>query len=130
MGSQRTNGKGAPEGSVVKRGSEVACLREGGGEPKKRSLAAGLDVFPTLRVGERMDKRQICQCESEHVWKMCLPQPFHLLHRGGYSHCLEVFSCVPLGPTRQLVTHLKVTFYVVQHHLKKTLMFHMLSQGN
>lgn len=38
--------------------------------------------------------------------------------QGGYSHCLEVFSCVPLGPTRWLVTHLKVSFSVVQHHLK------------
>lgn len=64
-------------------------------------------------------KEKIYQWESEHVWKMCLPQPFHLLHRGGYSHCLEVFSCVPLGPTRRLVTHLKVSFSVVQqHHLK------------
>lgn len=48
----------------------------------------------------------------------CLPQPFHLLHRVGYSHCLEVFSCVPLGPTRRLVTHLKVSFSVVQHYIK------------
>lgn len=30
------------------------------------SLAAGPDVT-TLCVRARMDKRQICQCESEHV---------------------------------------------------------------
>lgn len=66
MGSQRTNGKGALEGSVARRGSEVACV-EGWGQKRNGSLAAGPDVFSTLCVGARMDKRQICQCESEHV---------------------------------------------------------------
>lgn len=40
MGSQRTNGKGALEGSVVRRGSEVACAkrkrRRRGGRRKRK----------------------------------------------------------------------------------------------
>lgn len=75
---------------VLWEGEAKGCMYwglEGGGwlirlgGKKNGSLAAGPDVS-TLCVRARMDKRQMCQWESEHVWKMCLPQPFHLLHRG------------------------------------------------
>jgi len=59
----------------------------GGGEEEKGkgSLAAGPDVSRHCAWEQEWIKRQICQCESEHVWKMCLPQPFHLLHRGAIA---------------------------------------------
>lgn len=116
LGSQWTNGKGAFEGSVVRRGSEVACVRGGGGK-RNGSLAAGPDVS-TLCVGGRMDKRQNMSVREWACVKDVFAPTFSSAAQGGYSHCLEVFSCVPLGPTRRLVTHLKVSFSVVQHHLK------------
>lgn len=114
LGSQRTNGKGALEGSVVRWGSEVACVR--GWKEKEWEFGSRASCFDTAWEKEWI-KDKICQWESEHVWKMFAPT-FSSAAQGGYSHCLEVFSCVPLGPTRRLVTHLKVSFSVVQHHLK------------
>lgn len=55
LGSQCANGKGALEGSVVRRGSEVACVR-GGGRKGMRVWQKGLMFRHCL--GARMDKRQ------------------------------------------------------------------------
>jgi len=61
LGSQWANGKGALEGCVVRRGSEVACVRRAGKEGGLREETGGLAVelgLPTQCVGARMDKRQ------------------------------------------------------------------------
>lgn len=54
--------------------------------------------------------------ESVSMCERCLPKSFHLLHRGAIATAWRC-SVVPLGPTRRLVTHLKVSFSVVQQHL-------------
>lgn len=114
LGSQRTNGKGALEGSVVRRGSEVVCVK---GRRKGMGVWQQGLMFRNC-VGARMDKRQNMSVREWACVKDVFAPTFSSAAQGGYSHCLEVFSCVPLGPTRRLVTHLKVSFSVVQHHLK------------
>lgn len=59
-----------------------------------------------------------CVSESVSMCARCVCPNLFICCTGGLSHCLEVLNCVPLGPTRRLVTHLKVSFSVVQHHLK------------
>lgn len=77
----------------------------------------------SLRYGHCLRERRMARRQNVSVreWacvKDVFAPTFSSAAQGGYSHCLEVLSCVPLGPTRRLVTHLKVSFSVVQHHLK------------
>ncbi len=107
--------EGSIRGECCEKG-KWGCMCEG--EKKgDGSLAAGPDVS-TLCVGARMDKWQNMSVREWACVKDVFAPTFSSAAQGGYSHCLEVFSCVPLGPTRRLVTHLKVSFSVVQHHLK------------
>lgn len=98
LGFQWTNGNGALEGSVVKRGSEVASSR---GKRKGMEVWHHCLMFRHFAWEQEWIKDDYVS-ERVSMCERCLPQLFHLLHRGGYCHCLEVFSCVPLGPTRRL----------------------------
>lgn len=118
-------------GGVLRvKGSEVALLRmqgEGrlGGRIGGQGLGAGgRTLEPCSRGwgmdmdwGKAEDRRQNVS-ESVSMCARCVCPNLFICCTGGLSHCLEVLSCVPLGPTRRLVTHLKVSFSVVQHHLK------------
>lgn len=118
-------------GGVLRvKGSEVTLLRMQGegrlswgtlGEAGVCLLDAGT-LQQRLRYGHGSGKsgrpQTKCVSESVSMCARCVCPNLFICCTGGLSHCLEVLSCVPLGPTRRLVTHLKVSFSVVQHHLK------------
>lgn len=80
LGSPWTNEKWALEGSVCEQ-RKWGCMWGVGREMGNFGGRAWC-----FRAWEQeWIKDKMCQWESEHVWKMCLPQPFHLLHRGAIA---------------------------------------------
>lgn len=59
---------------------------------------------------EREWRKDDCVSEKEKACVKDVCPNLFICCTGGYSHCPEVLSCVPLGPTRRLVTHLQVSF--------------------
>lgn len=93
------------------------------GEKKRNGSLASLPDVSTFCVRARMDKRRLCQWESEHVWKMFAPtfssaaQGGLLPLPGGVQLCparthtpagnppQSVFLCSP-APPQKLIFHM------------------------